>query len=333
MDKKPSGSFYRHILRDAWDVTKRNPILWVFGFFASFLGNGGIYELLIQGTGRLGLRQDFGGYATVFGLLPSWREIWRAITSLDGYSLATIMFLVLGIVTLAAVAIWVVVASQGGLIAGIRDAGKDKKPEFGQLFNSGGEVFWPLLGLNILSRLATTVLFYLLLSVLILLLANGTMINSLLYLLAFLVLVPLTVIIGFIVMYAAAYVTLYRMRLIEAIESAVALFRTYWLVSLETAVILFALNVAVAFLLLLTLVSLGLGFFAVFGFLLSSTGIGPWVALIGGSVVGVGILVAAGAGLATYQFAVWTLLFVRLNQRGVGAMAKLVRMFNRLFGF
>ncbi|HTK59808.1 MAG TPA: hypothetical protein VL283_01245, partial [Candidatus Baltobacteraceae bacterium] len=243
---KPSGAFYRHILADAWKSVRKNKALWLLGFFVSFLGNGGVYELLIQGTGRLGLDEDFGG---LFGVVMQQGDgrFGEALSNAGAQSVVIFLLVALTVIGLAAVAVWVVVSAQGGLIAGARDAERGRKTSFGSLFAAGNEVAGPLFVLNALSRLAVMAFFYLLLSLTILYLADANLWSAFSYLAGFILLIPLTLIIGFVTIYAACYVTLQRLSLVAAIESAVALFRRYWLISLETALALFGVNLLAAF--------------------------------------------------------------------------------------
>lgn len=331
--KNPSGTFYRHILADAWGAIKSAKILWLLGFFVSFLGNGGVYELLIQGTGRLGLNQDFGGAFALAGVLPSGEQFAGAIGAVGGFDAAVALLIGLTILAMLGLAVWVVVSSQGGLIAGIRDALKGRKVAFNESFGAGAEVFWPLFTLNLFSRLAVMALFYLLLALLVLLLTKATLVSSLAYLVGFLVAIPLTVIVGFITVYAACYVTLHRLSFIQALESALALFRRYWLVSLEMAVILFVVNVLVAFALgaIMGAASLALLPFIVGASLLESgPALGMVLALA--AVAGVLVLAIVGSGLAAFQYASWVALFNKLHTKGHGGTPKIVRWFERLLG-
>ncbi len=52
MFKKPT-QVYRPIFKKAWEITKQNRFLWIFGLFAALAGNGGIYEILFKGFGRI----------------------------------------------------------------------------------------------------------------------------------------------------------------------------------------------------------------------------------------------------------------------------------------
>lgn len=331
--KKPSGTFYRHILADAWGAVKSAKVLWLLGFFVSFLGNGGVYELLIQGTGRLGLRQDFGGAFAMAGILPSGERFAEAVGTIGGFDTAVALLIGLTVLAMLGLAVWVVVSAQGGLIAGLRDALKGRKVAFGEAFSAGAEVFWPLFTLNLFSRLAVMSLFYLLLALLVLLLAKATLLSSLAYLVGFLVAVPLTVVIGFITIYAACYVTIHRLTFIQALDSALALFRRYWLVSLEMAVILFVINVLVAFVLGAIMGAVGLAllpFIVGASLLQSGPALGAVLALA--AVAAVAVLAIVGSGLAAFQYAAWVALFGKLHAKGHGGVPKIVRWFERLLG-
>lgn len=332
MKKHPPGSFYRHILRDAWQAMRTHKALWVFGFFTSFLGAGGVYELLIQGTGKVGLTEDFGSFLVLTSLVPTGPELLGALRSIGSYNSAFIIAMGLAGIAFTLLAIWVVVSSQGALIFGVREAQKGRKRKFSELFSAGNESFVPLFLVNLLSRFAVASSFYLILSLMLLLLAEATLLTSLLYLVAFLVLMPLTIVIGFVTIYAAAYVALDRKGVVDAIETAVALFRKYWLISLETAIILFAINIAV---------SLGIGLVfsilavmllpLIVGASLIGANFGLWLALVLAAVAAVGVLVVVGAGLVGFQYAVWTLLFMRLHVKDHGGLPKLVRMIGHIF--
>jgi len=327
---KPSGAFYRHILADAWKTVRKNKALWLLGFFVSFLGNGGVYELLVQGTGRLGLDEDFGGLFSL-GLLSGNANLGTALAAAGTQSVVLFLLIALTVLGLAAVAVWVIVSAQGGLIAGARDAERGRKTRFGSLFAAGNEVAWPLFVLNVLSRLAVMSFFYLLLSLTVLYLADANLWSSFSYLAGFVFLVPLTLIIGFVTIYAACYVTLQRLSLVNAIESAVALFRKYWLISLETALALFVVNLLAAFGIAAAATIAGV---VLLPLLVGASLIegGALVALIiaFAGLVAVIFLALIGGGLAAFQYAVWVHLFTRLHQRGHGGKSKIARWFEKL---
>lgn len=328
---KPTGAFYRHVLADAWKAVRKNKALWLLGFFVSFLGNGGVYELLVQGTGRLGLSEDFGGLLSL-GLLPGEGSLTAALAGISAQNLVLYLLILLTVLALVAVAAWVVVSAQGGLIAGARDADRGRKTTFGSLFAAGNEVALPLFMLNLLSRLAIMAFFYLLLSLTVLYLADANVWSSLSYLAGFVLLLPITLIIGFVTIYAACYVTLQRLGLVAAIESALALFRKYWLISLETALVLFGVNL---------LAALGIGALTTAaGIILIPLLVGASL-IEGGTAVGVilalsgflavVVLAVVGGVLAAFQYAVWVRIFTALHMRGHGARSKLARWFDRVF--
>ncbi len=330
MAKKPSGTFYRHILADAWRTVRANKALWLLGFFVSFLGNGGVYELLVQGTGRLGLREDFGRF-TSLGLLPGWGKLTTSLENLHAGNIIIVLLVALTAIALTLVAFWVVISAQGGIIVGARDGERGRKTGFGSLFAAGNEVFVPLLAVNILSRAAVAAFFYLLLALTVLYLADANIWIFLAYLSGFIFLIPITLIIGFVTIYAACYITLQRLSFVAAVESAIALFRKYWLISVETAALLFAVNL---------LAALGIGLVT------GAAGIALIPFLIGASLLKSGILLSfvaafaafagviflafVGAFLAAFQYAVWVSLFTKLHVRGHEGASKLARWFDRL---
>lgn len=327
---KPTGAFYRHILADAWKAVRRNKALWLLGFFVSFLGNGGVYELLIQGTGRLGLDEDFGQFFSL-GMIPGEGSIAEAMSGVGVQNIVVFLLVALTVLGLVAVAVWVVVSAQGGLIAGARDAERGRKTSFGSLFAAGNEVAPALFVLNVLSRLAIMAFFYLLLSLTILYLADANVWSSFSYLAGFVLLIPLTLIIGFVTIYAACYVTLQRLPLVAAIESAVALFRKYWLISLETALVLFGVNLLAAFGIAAATTVAGVVLLPLFvGASLVQGGgaLAVIVALVG--LAAVVFLAVVGGILAAFQYAVWVHLFTKLHQRGHGGKSKIARWFENL---
>jgi hypothetical protein len=327
---KPSDALYRHLVADAWRTVRKNKSLWLLGFFVSFLGNGGVYELLIQGTGRLGLQDSFGQFLTL-GLLPGQGTISQALAKVGAGNVMLLLLVGLTALGLVIVAAWVIISAQGGLIAGIRDAGKGRKVTFKSAFASGNEVFGPLLALNLLSRLAIMAFFYLLLSLTVLYLYSANIWNVLAYLAGFLILVPLTLIIGFVTIYAACYIALQRMPFVAALETAFALFRKYWLISLETSFVLFAVNFLTAICIGLVM---GIGGVALIPFVIGASllGNGPAMAVVVAvaGVAAVAFLAVIGSGLAAFQYAVWIHLFTKLHQRGHGARPKLERWFDKL---
>ncbi len=327
---KSTGAFYRQILADAWRTVRRHRTLWLLGFFVSFLGNGGVYELVVQGTGRLGLQEGFGKYFT-FGLLPGERTLAAALGDLGTGNQLLLLLVILAVLALLAIAAWVILSAQGGLISAIRAADKGRAPTFNVSFSAGNEVFGPLLALNLLSRLMAAAIFYLLLALTVLYLADANVWSALAYLAGFVLLLPLTLIIGFVTLFAACYVTLQRLPFVAAVESAVALFRKHWLISLETAGMLFGVNLLAAAGIGLVIGAAGI---ALIPFVLGASLLGSGAALgivgLAATIVAVLFLATVGSGLAAFQYAVWVHLFTKLHQRGHGARPKLARWFDRL---
>ena len=126
-------------------------------------------------------------------------------------------------------------------------------------------------------------------------------------------------------MYAAGYVVLEGEPLGAALKRSLQLFARFWLISSETALLLYLVTFAVG------LAVMAVGFvLAVPAVLLLAiatalkTSVLLWIILAPLITIYMVLLLAAGSAFMTFQFAVWTLLFLRLHQQG--AVAKVVRL-------
>jgi len=105
------------------------------------------------------------------------------------------------------------------------------------------------------------------------------------------------------------------------LESAGRLFRDNWLVSVEMAVIIFLIDFLASG---VVLVILSLFFLPLLllGLILQLN----WLIILI-MLLAIVVIVVFGSALATFQTASWTVLFLRLKERGV--LAKLERLFRR----
>src|SRR3989338_1981380 len=151
---KKSTAFYRHLLRQAWQITWRRKWLWIFGLFASVISTGGVAEAAFRSFRRIE-----GGRDLMINLLQG---------SLVGYETLGQYFhqmylLGPGRITLTAVLIfifsllllWLVIRSQGVLIYGIADK---KKLTLSSMWKNSWSSFWSILSLDIILKLAHLVL-------------------------------------------------------------------------------------------------------------------------------------------------------------------------------
>ena len=97
--------FYRDILKRAWNVVRKFPLLWIFGVFVAFLGNGGELQTLFNYIRRLNVTTELD-YGWISSLIVIWNKIhptWSGIT------LASLT-LVIGLV-IAGIFVWLIISS------------------------------------------------------------------------------------------------------------------------------------------------------------------------------------------------------------------------------
>ena len=145
-------SIYRATLKRAWHITKNHTYLWILGFFAAFLGNGGEYEFVLK---------QFNKFSS-----GSWRFDMDFVTSLGAgggnfitfitniFIRASENYILLGAVTcIVVLLIWIVVSAQGALIKAIVDTKKTIRPQFIDQIHNGFKSFWSILGIIVFARL------------------------------------------------------------------------------------------------------------------------------------------------------------------------------------
>lgn len=325
-------SLYRKILSRAWQITWRSKYLWFFGLFAALLGNGGELEIIFRG---------FNGDISQ-KLLPGWQRFAETgifntnifsnagrLLINDPISLIFILVVFLMIIFLVGFLIWLVIVSQAALVNNSANIIAGKSHDFKQGLEVGLKKFWPVLGLNILIKAMIYIVFVLLSLPVIFSVAQSNFIAAnLLFLISFLLFIPLAIALSFIIKYAIAYVVIKGSRFVEAIKLGWQLFIKNWLVSVEMAFILFFINFFVGLCLLLLFLILAVPFlFLALIFVKATLYFNFWLIIILALILYLSIIVLVGAGLATFQISSWTGLFVELVSRG--GMSKIVRIFDK----
>lgn len=313
---------YRQILSSAWQVLWRRPWIWLLGLLAAMLGNTGEYQLLLNAFDRLSNPTQNWWWPNV------WQTTYAANTG-NWWVVAVILVLLLVLL------IWLAVTSTGGLFYASSGLVKNEKVGLGTAWQQGQKYFWPVLGLVIIGKGLTIVL--LMVAVAPLFLATATASSNtavMLYsLLAFLIFVPLSIIISFATKYGVAYAVLKQQPLGHALFNGWKLFWKNWLVSIEMAVILFAVSLLLSLVLvIISIVSLVvvLSLNTVLGTMGVPVlmGMGGFLVLrVIASLIALPFVLFVAAALAVFQVASWTILFHRLTNEGV--VPKLLRFFKR----
>ncbi|MFC1663155.1 hypothetical protein ACFL04_03280 [Patescibacteria group bacterium] len=303
---------YRDILKRAVTITWRHKFLWFFGLFAVLTSNGEEYDALFRNTNFVSSLQGYAADLKSLSTDGSLSEVWSGFTTYISNNTGESFGVGLAILVIAIFTAWLIVVSQVALISSVVKKHNKLPISLVEGFWTGNKLFLPVLVLNLMALL---IIYGLLLLTSAPLIAGYFSSGALSYLtlltvIAFIILVPINLIISFIVKYATAYIIIEGQAFGLAVRNGWKLFIKNWLVSIETAIILFFINFVVSLLVIGALLFTGLpvasdlGFFTYFA-----------------------ISALLGAILATFQFSTWTYLFLELTSRG--AVSKLARWFIR----
>lgn len=306
---------YRPVLGRAFAFAWQEKRFWIIAFFATLMMSGGIYDLALRrwsdATGRgiaAGLPEEYA--------LPSVPEIVASVQ--NGAGVPVWMMAALGIALVVAVIfVWLAIASQGALIAA---AAGDKNSSFA----TGNTHFWKLFWINLGNKIAIGLALFVI-GIPATMLAAAAPGASGLTIAAFLVLIPLVLIISFLTLYAMTAVVVREESVGGAVAHAWRTFTTHWLVSLEMAFIIFGIDVLAAL-----AISLGL-FVAALPFVLmliaatalgSAAGVSFIMAALALALLG--LVFAVGSFLTALRYSAWTGLFLRFEKKR--ATSKILRL-------
>lgn len=312
---------YRPVLKKAFEIVKKFKNLWFFGLFAVLVSAGGEYEIISRAfynADNEGLINSFlsafqGGWQEGLKLADGhfWSNLGRLIMQ-NPAAVATTLFALVFILTLALFIIWLSVASQIALIKGSSLAGKNKKISIGEGLEYANKNFWPILLIVALLRIALFVLFGLL-GWEIMLLAGTGIIGAAAYVVSFIVFVLAVLLISFVFKYQSFYILLKRQKFQAAWRSAWELFTKNWLISLEMALLMFGVYLVSAAVsaFIITFLS-GIPLVVIpFYFIAMPAAFKVVIAAACVVLIVIGVLFVT-AVMTAFQWAGWTALFERL---------------------
>lgn len=318
--------YYRPILKKSFDIIIRHRFLWVLGFFAAFLGNGGVYDVLWRGWNFIVSRTTT--LSARFSLTTFEGSGWQKTYEYSPWFLVLILLL---LAILCAGFIFLVLSAQGGLIfAAKKLSGLRGKTNFKRTWKEGMKRFWHLLTLNLLGRLLIFVLLFLASVPVFLKIGGEGKLGYVFSLLSFLVFVPLALAVSFTVIYGLNHIMLRKAETRGAFHESLDLFKKFWLQSLEFALILLGINLLLALVLALFFVFLFLPFLILgTGLFLAFGAVGLWVNLILFILLCVAIFVFVGSIFGAFQMVAWTLFYLKISRGNVSA--RVVRWLRMVF--
>ncbi|MBU2235932.1 hypothetical protein KKA01_02650, partial [Patescibacteria group bacterium] len=146
---------------------------------------------------------------------------------------------------------------------------------------------------------------------------------------SFIILVPISIIISFVIKYASAFVVHKGQGVGAALRNGWKLFIKNWLISIEMAFVVLLINFSLGLGLIIFLGIVAIPF-VLLGiiFYLVGTSVGVYVLGVVATVVLIAAAFIVGAFIAAFQFVAWTLLYRRLL--GDKDTSKIIRLFKRL---
>ena len=325
--------FYRSILTNAWKINLRNKWLWLLGLFAAIIGNGSVYEALLRGFNNISEGRSvfytFREYVEsgVFGMF-SWAKIsalWQTDPSAFGMS----MFYMIVMICLIAILITIGVIGQGALIAGVIGIDQKKKVRLKNAFHVGVEKFWPILELNVITKIFLLGVLIFLAYLASLIVFASSVFNIFIYVLSFIVFVILGIIIYFLTIYGTAYIILRNLGPWSALKKAWKLFTKNVMLNLEMGFLLFILNIVVGILFFIANFIIISPIFVIYVlFLFAGAKIIPAVLMIIMILVFVVVMLVVGSWWSSFQLGTWALLFEKLDSSD--AKSKIQRWFENV---
>ncbi len=325
---------YRTVLREAWQLTWRNKYLWIFGFFAALAGNGGEAEVLFRNytnistpSDTLFTLQDLYKTGFINTVLANIKDVFQA------YPFQGILLFFVFLVIVITV-VWLTVVSLTAIIDSAYKLKRGQKTTLDIAYKAGMHYFGPVLGVNIVGRVLIWAIYLVIaLPLFTVFLVQDNVTGALLYtLVAFLVLVPITVMISFIVKYAAAYIVVKGSTFWEALANGWKLFLQNWLVSIEMAILVLAIGLIAGLGLILAAGIIAIPFVLLAFISLYLAAQAGFIAVIVAGLLLLTILLGVfGAAFATFQYSAWTLLFLKLVEQK--APSKIVRVLTQAAGY
>lgn len=310
--KRPTEpSLYRDVLKQALALVWRFKFLLLFGFFAAFAANGEQYDILQKNLDAIINLQQILPHLDPSAVTDTLLQFWSYLRLLmiQGSFLDTLRLDAVLLFTV--VIVGPIIVGQIALINATHQVvGQGKATSFGSAMAPVGRHFLPFLALNVLAKIVVYGLLALVsYPIFMRFLATDGSRASLdaLAIAAFLILIPIQIVVSFIVKFASVDVVIRGNGVWSSLKHAWQLFQKHWLAALEMSVLLIVINVLASLVVVGTLAQL----FGIPPDGRLSTSIFYLVIWVFGSLI------------AAFQYAAWTTLYLRFEQQT--AVSKLAR--------
>jgi hypothetical protein len=328
---------YRDILKKSLAITWKRKYLWFFGVFAALLSGMGQYSMSMSRMSENWNAGIFSAAAIFYGGVNASGNFWGRLSAAfhnDSLYASIFTLLLLIMMVLCLFVLWLAVVSQVGLInngAKIITGGKNQIGTIKEGISAGMANFWPVIAFNIIASCLISFFAVLVGLPLVFLTPQADFSVYLLYVLSFILFIPLALIVSFLARYAISFVVIKGERFFDAFVLAYRLFEKNWLVSIEMALIIFMIEfaciIAIGLVFLILAIPyifvahiLSLAIFMVIGI----NGFFPW-AIIAGLLVAMILVALSGAVITVFKTVAWTDIFINLVDKK-GGLSKIVRL-------
>lgn len=308
-----SEPLYRKIVHQAITRSWHHKHTWVFGFFATMLGFGGVFETISREFAKninnlvVNLNPDAAGFAPFYALRHAFDDY-----AYPGAMLAIAIIFGLGF---AIAFFWMAGTSVAALITTSRSLEEGKDLHLSEGIKAGSRKVFPVLFFALLGSLGTSLTIGLIFYILKTTLIEPSLPGAILYGLAFVLMTVIATYILSVTTFSTLYSVLRRQRLGQALAAGQRLFHKQWLLTLETAAVLFITTLGIGFLgIAATLAAL---LPVLFCFLLAiSAGAGSTILFLIALTAFVFVtgIILTGSFISTYQAMAWTILFERATE-------------------
>lgn len=315
--KRTALPLYRQVLSDAWTLTLTHRHLWVFGFFATFIGFGGVSEIMLGAYNRIAeaLPSSVALQEAPWMIVPGLPTL-RALINLSPSPLISIGFFTIVSLLLFVLFAWVISVAIGALLNGISQIERGGRPTFAQNLRAGSDTMPRVLVINLGAKLLIGLTLLITGANLLHMLIDKTAISALFFVGTYILFTLLAVVISLVSVYATNSTVVSNLPVVPAVFDAWQTAKKHWLISFEMIVILLLVNIGMGLgaLLLAMIVSVPLIFLFLVAAVIQSSMLMAVIISITLLVL-LAVLVVAASFLTTFQASAWTLLWIKLTGR------------------
>ena len=329
-------SIYKKVFTDSLKNVWYNPKYWLFGLFAIFFGGSIELELFDNFFNQSKnvyvdlTSSSFGGFfnPAVLSKIP-------AAAMNDFGMFAKMSFLFIAFCIFLAIIVVLEILAQLVIINKVYQSRKNKQlvdglsETYTQLIKANVDKLWPVISINIVYK-AFVFLLFIVVGLPVILTANNPVFwSDVIYILLFVLILPVAIVGAMILRYATVYIKVKSMTIKTAIVAAWDLFKKNWLLTIEMSLLLFFLTILASLAVVMLILALSIPYYflsLVIGLILPQQFA---LLLVGLFIVIAFVVFMIGASMiSTFNIAVWTNLFSEIeNKPKDGKIAQIVNKF------